>query len=56
MKKLLIISLISSSILLVWCFNNETKPDIINRVKENKEVESVQSWSVKSDSWVVEKN
>lgn len=54
MKKLLIISLISSSLLLVWCFNNETKLETISQVKENKEFENINTWSAKVNSWSIE--
>jgi hypothetical protein len=54
MKKLLIICLISSSLLFVWCFNQETIPEIKNQNVENVQSWVVQIWNVESNSWVNE--
>lgn len=51
MKKLLIISLISSSLLLVWCFNQGTTPEIKNGNVENIQSWTVQTWSIENNTW-----
>lgn len=54
MKKLLFLSLISTSLLLVWCFWTEVKPVINNQITENKPISQIQTWSIETNTWIVE--
>ncbi|EKE26462.1 MAG: hypothetical protein ACD_4C00282G0002 [uncultured bacterium (gcode 4)] len=54
MKKLLIISLISSSMLLVWCFNQGTTPETKNQNVEDIQSWVVSTWSIENNTWITE--